>query len=234
MFQRYRLFETDRVRLGKLIEDFDALAADIAYRHLGVDSVKRFIVVTAAMDRLDLRAPVTRAHDLVISGSVCSVGATSLEVRLLIETEAATAGGGGQRKTIMQAIFSMVCRDHASYAAAAVPRLVPVTAYDRWAFEDGAARRTQRRTRAACDLKNSAPTPAEIELVHRLHRAQCSGGSAAGAGASAAVIVAQQHTVLSTVEIMHGQERNVQYVTSVPSCPTECHVHSMHAKDFHF
>jgi hypothetical protein len=44
LFARYRMFQTDRVRLGKLMEDFDALAADIAYRHLGPKSVEHFIV----------------------------------------------------------------------------------------------------------------------------------------------------------------------------------------------
>lgn len=43
----FRLFETDRIRFGKVLEDLDALAADIAYRHCGRDANEKYTIVTA-------------------------------------------------------------------------------------------------------------------------------------------------------------------------------------------
>ena len=119
--------------------------------------------VTAAMDRLELHAPVLRSTDIVISGSVTSVGSTSMDVRLWVEAQS-TSG----RVLIMQAIFSMVCRDKHSYAAATVPRLCAATAFDQWACQDGVTRRARRKTKAERDLHRVPPTSDESTYVRLL------------------------------------------------------------------
>ena len=124
--------------------------------------------------------------------------------------------GSGVRVLIMQAIFSMVCRDKASYAAAHVPKLRAVTAFDAWAAEDGVRRRIRRKEKSEHDLKRIPPTPDEIHLIHSLHLAapaslaqEGSAARASSAEVAAPAMLAQSQTSVSTMEVMHVQERNV-------------------------
>jgi hypothetical protein len=83
-----------------------------------------------------------------------------MDVRLWVEA-LSTSG----RVLIMQAIFSMVCRDKHTYAAATVPRLCVVTPFDQWACQDGVSRRARRRSKAERDLNRVPPTPDESTYV---------------------------------------------------------------------
>lgn len=79
---RYVLFNTEEVRLGKIIEDLDALAADIAYRHYGDDSLEKVTIVTAGLDRVIIKGSLSVANDLRLTGRVTWVGSSSCEVRI--------------------------------------------------------------------------------------------------------------------------------------------------------
>ena len=204
LFSRYRLFETDRIRVGKLIEDLDALAADIAYKHIGPHSIDNYTVVTGGMDRISMRSPVSRQTDILIYGSVTIVGTTSMEVRLLIETLSPT----GEKFLLSQANFAMVSRHKKLYTAAKVPLLIPITDYDKFVYEAGIVKREKRKELTAKDLKHAAPTPEEIELIHKLYLEKSKQNTNNNTNNSPAIIP-QSKTTISTVEVMHHQERNV-------------------------
>lgn len=90
------------------MEDLDALAGGVAYKHLmepgitkleGGVSERGFYVVTASIDRLDMLSPLTpqNVKDLRLSGQVIHTGRSSMEVVVKMEA----LGQGGEEETIM-------------------------------------------------------------------------------------------------------------------------------------
>ncbi|KAG7014562.1 Acyl-coenzyme A thioesterase 9, mitochondrial [Cucurbita argyrosperma subsp. argyrosperma] len=74
----------NEARIGKLLEDLDALAGTISVRHCSdVDSTTRpLLLVTASVDRIVLKKPISVDADLKVVGSVIWVGKSSIEVQL--------------------------------------------------------------------------------------------------------------------------------------------------------
>jgi acyl-coenzyme A thioesterase 9 len=68
-----------KIRLSKILEDLDALAGSISYKHMDtfVDSPP-LTVVTASLDRMELLMPNT-IEDFKLSGHVAHVGKSSME-----------------------------------------------------------------------------------------------------------------------------------------------------------
>ncbi|PRP80131.1 acyl-coenzyme A thioesterase 9, mitochondrial-like [Planoprotostelium fungivorum] len=198
VFKRYRLFETDRIRFGKVLEDLDALAADIAYRHCGRDANEKYTIVTAGVDRLNILGHVTKSCDVCLRGSVVLVGTTSMEVHLLILTKK----GEEPENLLSQTTFTMVCRDQKTYKGAKVSTLQIVTDYDKWASAQAQKRRDRRAESAKVDLRTAPPRSDEIEEIHRFFL-----GSSSVTPTSE--LVPMSSTVVQTIEVMHGQERNV-------------------------
>ena len=78
-----------QLRISKLLENLDALAAAISYRHLDDGEImqnKEMLVsiVTASVDRIDLINMPTFAMDMKICGHVSFVGHSSMEITLTI------------------------------------------------------------------------------------------------------------------------------------------------------
>lgn len=59
------------IRIGKILEDLDALAGSISYLHCAETS--DVIVVTASVDRIDLLTSIPADKDLKISGHVSCI-----------------------------------------------------------------------------------------------------------------------------------------------------------------
>lgn len=68
-----------KIRMSKILEDLDALAGSISYKHMDtfVDSPP-LTVVTASLDRMEVLMPNT-IEDLKLSGHVAHVGKSSME-----------------------------------------------------------------------------------------------------------------------------------------------------------
>lgn len=71
-----------KVRIGKILEDLDALAGAISYKHMDtfVNSAP-LTVVTASVDRMELLMPNT-VEDFKLSGHVAYVGKSSMEGKI--------------------------------------------------------------------------------------------------------------------------------------------------------
>jgi acyl-coenzyme A thioesterase 9 len=68
-----------KIRIGKILEDLDALAGAISYKHMDTFAAgPPLTVVTASMDRLELLMP-NSVEDLKLSGHVAYVGKSSME-----------------------------------------------------------------------------------------------------------------------------------------------------------
>tara|TARA_R110002060_G_scaffold13486_4_gene19096 strand:- start:443 stop:760 length:318 start_codon:yes stop_codon:yes gene_type:complete len=86
--------------------DLDALAGVIAYKHTG-DSV---MTVTAAVDRITLKHPLSEICDLELTGQVSfATGRSSMEISIQV----AKAAKEGETKTdedvLLTCAFTMVC-----------------------------------------------------------------------------------------------------------------------------
>uniref|UniRef100_A0A0V0H9R7 Putative ovule protein n=1 Tax=Solanum chacoense TaxID=4108 RepID=A0A0V0H9R7_SOLCH len=74
----------NEVRIGKLLEDLDALAGTISVKHCSdVDSMTRpLYLVTASVDKMVLKKPISVDTDLKMVGAVIWVGFSSIEIQL--------------------------------------------------------------------------------------------------------------------------------------------------------
>ena len=109
------------VRFGKVLEDLDAFAANIAHMHLLLGSSKRdgageaaylppgeVMLVTATVDSIVLQRRFPMEHDVLMRGRVAWVGTSSLEVNItmsaIVERQhgATTADSGTQLQRELQ------------------------------------------------------------------------------------------------------------------------------------
>ena len=82
-------FSSSNIRVGRLLELMDYIAANVAYRYCTPDSDKDldmndidFIVVTAAIDQIEFYYPISNEVDCSLSGYVSYVGKSSMEVHI--------------------------------------------------------------------------------------------------------------------------------------------------------
>lgn len=68
-----------QMRFGKVLEDLDALAGNIAFAHVQDPDLT---IVTASVDRIRLSAPPNLDADQHLSGKVTFVGTSSMEIRM--------------------------------------------------------------------------------------------------------------------------------------------------------
>ncbi|CAN1236022.1 Acyl-coenzyme A thioesterase 2, chloroplastic [Linum grandiflorum] len=74
----------NEVRIGKLLEDLDALAGTISVKHCADEdcTTRPLLLVTASVDRIVLKKPISVDVDLKIVGSAIWVGRSSIEIQL--------------------------------------------------------------------------------------------------------------------------------------------------------
>ncbi len=158
LFSRDRfLLETYRnpwgeMRFGKILEDLDALAGNVAFNHvaLGGGGDLLPLIVTAGVDRIRVRRRPDIETDQYLSGKVTWVGSSSMEIRMRI-ADGGSGGDGGQGSEWLEAYFTFVTLHPETKRAIVIPPLVPETDEERAHFELGAvkarARKEARRNR---------------------------------------------------------------------------------------
>ncbi|KAJ3014085.1 Acyl-coenzyme A thioesterase 9, mitochondrial [Thoreauomyces humboldtii] len=203
--EEYLLFKSDpdvreeyigshgAIRMGKILEDLDALAGSISYFHCddGIAETIPLKIVTASLDRIDLLKPIPTDQDVRMSGHVTWVGSSSMEVSVWLETviggapksssegeaQAGAAYGLGQTaaerrvpgEPILAAKFTMVARDPVSGGSAKVNQLSLDTEEERRLFRSGASHRAQKLADKKFDLSSTPPSFEEMKLVHELY-----------------------------------------------------------------
>ncbi|AES80467.1 acyl-CoA thioesterase, putative [Medicago truncatula] len=121
------------VRIGKLLEDLDALAGTI--------SVK-----------IVLKKPISVNIDLTIVGSVIWVGRSSIEIQL--EVTQSKQEGSDSDSVVLTANFIFVARDSKTGKAAPVNRLSPETAREKLLFEQAEARNNLKKRKRGGEKKD--------------------------------------------------------------------------------
>ncbi|XP_058739982.1 acyl-coenzyme A thioesterase 2, chloroplastic-like isoform X2 [Vicia villosa] len=145
------------VRIGKLLEDLDALAGTISVKHCSdEDSTTRpLILVTASVDKIVLKKPITVNIDLTIVGSVIWVGHSSMEIQLEVtQSKQVHAGDDDSDSIVLTANFIFVARDSKTGKAAPVNRLSPETAREKLLFEQAEARNNLKKRKRGGDKKD--------------------------------------------------------------------------------
>ena len=162
------------VRVGRVLEDLDSLAGNIAFSHCddADRNTRPQLLVTASVDRVQLQRALKLDEDVILSGAVAWVGRSSMVIRMEawpaehpdaptceperdLATDAAAdaaarsrRGSGAYAKhsgPSLSADFTFVARDAVTNASAAVNPLVPDCDASRALFAATAARAARKK-----------------------------------------------------------------------------------------
>lgn len=208
-------------RIGMLMEDMDAFAGLVAYRH--VDGVATSaqdvpVLVTASCDRIAMHTErVDARQNLQMVGAVTHVGRSSLN----IDIDVATVAPSPER--VLSASFTFVARHRGEDRAYEVPRLVCHTAAQQAMYDAGAAKQRVRRKAREQSLLRTPPAAKELAVIHALyvkahdqrqrgdgdHKAYAERASREGEGATASIrVLAPSATTRHATELCHPLVKN--------------------------
>ncbi|KAJ2418921.1 hypothetical protein GGF41_004845, partial [Coemansia sp. RSA 2531] len=96
------------IRIGKLLEDLDRLAGAIAYKHASDANgeLAPIVFVTAAVDRIDLKAALSPNRNYRLAGTVTYVGYSSMEICIRVQA-VAEPGEAAELEPNLVARFTM-------------------------------------------------------------------------------------------------------------------------------
>ena len=223
------------IRYGMLFEILDALAADVAYRHTGGlhDKSNPTTIVTASVDGLHAFKYINAFEDLKLQGYISYTGSSSMEVCIDILSVSPEGVDKVVGKILFREIhftrflslgntqFIMVARSKEGKATKVHGLSLEGEQESeiKQRFEAGRMRVQQRKERSTHSLSISAPSPEEVEVMHKLFiesnglKAQkdkiLSGRIDSVDGFGRSRFKWMKNTVYKTVLLMHPQERNV-------------------------
>lgn len=136
----------NEIRMGKLLEDLDALAGTISFKHCSNDdsTTRPLLLVTASVDKMVLKKPIRVDTDLKIVGSVTWVGRSSMEIQLeVIQSNQDTSDPSDSLALI--ANFTFVARDSKTGKSAIINQISPDTEKERLLWEEAEERSQIRK-----------------------------------------------------------------------------------------
>ncbi|KAI9201924.1 HotDog domain-containing protein [Polychytrium aggregatum] len=159
------------IRIGKILEDLDAMAGTISYIHCddGLEETAPVTVVTASLDRIDLLQRIPTEQDIKLSGHVTYVGTSSMEVSIAIRTIPEDSDNEAEGDPILVAKFTMVARDAETGKSAKVNQLKLETDEERRLFRLGAEQRARKQVANQTSLSKQPPSIEEMFLIHELY-----------------------------------------------------------------
>lgn len=199
------------------ILDLDSLAGSVAYKHVlpeGTDARDAhkagLYVVTAAVDRLDMLRPLSHdePEDLRLSGHVYSVGRSTMEITVRLQSISRRKGLRDTPETILLGRFTMACRDKDTGKAKAVPQLVTEGDDEIMLEKLGKEQRDKKLAQIGKSLQVVPPDEEESKMLHRVFT-QFQNYYKEGANIPEEVVWMRKGTQLESVLMCHPQERNV-------------------------
>ncbi|GAA5831239.1 hypothetical protein JCM11251_007805 [Rhodosporidiobolus azoricus] len=204
-----------KVRMGRLMEDFDSLAGAASYRHVLPEGAEiadaskyGFYLVTAAVDRVDLMRPILNADgsipDLRLSGHVSYATASSLEVFIRLSTIPGTETG--ESETILIGRFAMACRSFQG-GKHPIAQLLVEGPEEQEMWRMGKEMREGKKQRSMRSLEKTPPSAEEAKMLHDLfiQRAPVFDRQAP----TPKDVQFMSDTRIKSAQLMHPQERNV-------------------------
>lgn len=159
----------NEVRIGKLLEDLDALAGTISVKHCSDDdsTTRPLLVVTASVDKMVLKKTISVDIDLKISGAAIWVGRSSIEVQLEV-TQFTNGSTDASESVALTANFIFVARDSKTGKAAPVNRLSPETEQEKLLYEEAEARNELRKRKRGVGRKEFDENGVVVNLLEAL------------------------------------------------------------------
>ncbi|XVF29620.1 hypothetical protein REPUB_Repub15cG0137600 [Reevesia pubescens] len=145
----------DEMRMGKLLEDLDALAGTISYKHCRNDdgATRPILLVTASVDKMVLKKPIHVDHDLKISGAVTWVGRSSMEIQLEV-TQSTPDSPNPSDSIALVANFTFVARDSKTGKSAPLNQILPETEHEKLLWKEAEERNRKRKQKRAEQKKD--------------------------------------------------------------------------------
>ncbi|KAK9832997.1 hypothetical protein WJX74_003894 [Apatococcus lobatus] len=148
------------VRVGKLLEDLDSLAGNIAFRHCEpTDAATRMpLLVTASVDSIALTKRLSLQEDVKLSGQVVWTGRSALDIRMQL-----SQGSEHLEKASLEALFTFVARDPFTLKSMEINPLVPSTDTEQtWFKEREALAQSRKAARDAAKQLSGLRVSAEM------------------------------------------------------------------------
>jgi acyl-coenzyme A thioesterase 9 len=201
MRDAYASWMPGSVRFGKILEDLDALAGNIAHSHADDNNplTRPLHIVTACVDRVDILRPFRLDVDLTMFGNVSYVGRSSMHIHVAVAEKEAP------ENQILTSSFLMVARDATTGKSAPVNHLEVVTDEEKMQWLHGEQAKDIREQERALSIANSLPTGDELLPVHQIYYPNEKEVSVMDSSR-----VPVKETVLSSVSITQPQERNTK------------------------
>ncbi|KAI8646382.1 HotDog domain-containing protein [Parasitella parasitica] len=209
-----------KIRIGKILEDLDALAAAISYKHIDTFAAgPPMTAVTASVDRMELLMPNT-VQDFKLSGHVAHVGKSSMEVFVKLETMSVynpkilEASAFPPRdfiaeptsNTVLFARFTMVAINSATGKSVRVNPLVTRTDKEKKICEYAQDCKSRKRLVGESALSKAPPTEDERLTLHNIYMNY----SKENKTTAPENTVWMEDTKLQSVFLMQPQDRNIQ------------------------
>ncbi|KAK0102408.1 hypothetical protein ONS95_006028 [Cadophora gregata] len=193
------------IRLGTIFMDLDALAGVIAYKHTG-DSV---MTVTAAVDRITLKHPLSEICDLELSGQVSfATGRSSMEISIQVAKAAKEGEKRSEEDVLLTCAFTMVSLDPTTKKPVAISPLITETPEEKSMFAQGEANYARKKSAAALALRKQTPNDEESDLIHQIWLTQQDYHNPNTPTRKPASALYMRNTTIQTVQIMQPQYRN--------------------------
>ncbi|KAL5352985.1 hypothetical protein ACLOAV_001014 [Pseudogymnoascus australis] len=196
---------TGHIRLGTIFMDLDALAGVVAYKHTG-ESV---MTVTAAVDRITLRHPLTSICDLELSGQVTfATGRSSMEISLQVAKAPEEGKEAKEEDILLTCAFTMVSLDPVTKKPVNISPLKLVTDEERRLYKEGEENYNAKKELSKIALRKQTPNDEESDLIHALWLKQSEYSNATSAMQKPANAHYMASSLIQSVQIMQPQYRN--------------------------
>lgn len=193
------------IRLGTLFMDLDALAGVVSYKHTG-DSV---MTVTAAVDRITIKRPLSTICDLELSGKVTfATGRSSMEVSLQVAKAPKEGEEVQEEDVLMTCAFTMVSLDRATKKPVAIAPLKAETEEEKRLFEQGEDNYKMKKNLAKSNLRKETPNDEESDMIHALWLRQLDYHDPNTPARKPPNALYMKSSTIQSVQIMQPQYRN--------------------------
>jgi acyl-coenzyme A thioesterase 9 len=148
------------IRMGKILEDLDALAGNVAFFHVD-DSLSTIgtsnhpIIVTASVDKISLHDRPMSGSNQKLFGQVTWTGKSSMEIRMKCIQE-------GCSQEWLDAYVTFVTLDPISKKPTKLPPLVPSTPEEIADFDAGAIRAKMKKVRRMKNQSNTTSNEVQV------------------------------------------------------------------------
>ncbi|NP_001333766.1 thioesterase superfamily protein [Solanum lycopersicum] len=142
--ERYRN-PMNEIRIEKLLEDLDALAGTISYKHCSSDDGKArsLVLVTASVDNMILKKTICIDKDLTIEGAVTWVGCSSLEIHLEVK-QSRSEPTNSKESVSLTANFTFVAKDKRGKSVK-INQILPQNEKEKHLWEEAEERNKMRK-----------------------------------------------------------------------------------------